>query len=109
VAVGAFAFDETVWEKAFVVETVKLGYLLTVDEAVLFDFEIEVSDELFVDSALSSSIVVEIYLKSFEKVDDEFVVLVSQLAGRNSEFDSLYLDRSAVLVAPTDHDDVFAL
>jgi hypothetical protein len=109
VAVGAFAFDEAVWKKAFVVETVELGYLLAVHVAVLLDFEVEVSHELFVDSALSSSIVVEIYLKSFEKVDDEFVVLVGQLAGWNSEFDSFYLDRSAVFVASTDHYDVFAL
>ena len=60
------------------------------------------------DSALSSSIVVEIYLESFEKVDDESVVLVGQLAGWNSEFDSLYLDRSAMFVASTDHYYVFA-
>ena len=109
VAVGAFAFDEAVWKEAFVVETVELGYLLAVHVTVLLDSEVEVSNELFVDSALSSSIVVEIYLESFEKVDDESVVLVGQLAGWNSEFDSLYLDRSAVLVASTDHDNVFAL
>ena len=109
VAVGAFAFDEAVWKEAFVVETVELGYLLAVHVAVLLDSEVEVSDELFVNSALSSSIVVEIYLESFQKVDDEFVVLVGQLARRNTEFDSLYLDRSAVLVAPAYHDDVLAL
>jgi hypothetical protein len=80
VAVGAFAFDEAVWEEAFVVETVELGYLLAVHVAVLLDFEVEVSDELFVDSALGSSIVVEIYLESFEKLDDESVVLVRKLA-----------------------------
>src|SRR5207244_10036144 len=109
VAVGAFAFDETVGEKAFVVEAVELGYLFAVDEPVLLDFEVEVSDELFVDSAFSSSIVVEIYLESFEKVDDESVVLVGQLAGWNSEFDSLYLDRSDMFVTYSDHYHVFAL
>src|SRR3989442_6285547 len=109
VAVGAFAFDEAVRKEAFVVETVELGYLLAVYVAVLLDFEVEVPDELFVNSAFSSSVVVEIYLEGFEKLDDEFVVLVGQLAGWNSEFDSLYLDRSAVLVASADHDNVFAL
>ena len=109
VAVGAFAFDEAVWKETFVVETVELGYLLTVYVAVLFDFEVEVSDELFVDWALGSSIIVEFYLESLEEMDDEFVVLVGQLARRNTEFDSLHLDGSAVLVASTDHDDVFAL
>jgi len=109
VAVGAFAFDEAVWKEAFVVEAEELGYLLAVYESVVLDFEVEVSDELFVNSAFSSSVVVEIYLEGFEKLDDEFVVLVGQLAGWNSEFDSLYLDGSAVLVAATDHDNVFAL
>ena len=52
--------------------------------AVLFDFDIEVSDKLFVDWALGSSIVVELYLESFEKMDDELVVLVGQLARRNT-------------------------
>ncbi len=109
VAVGAFAFDETVGEKAFVAEAVELGYLLAVDEPVLLDFEVKLADELFVDSALGSSVIVEFYLESFEKVDDESVVLVGQLAGWNSEFDGLYLDRSAVLVASTDHYDVFTV
>jgi hypothetical protein len=109
VTVGAFAFDETVWKEPFVVKAVELGYLLAVYVAVLLDFEVEVSDELFVDSALGSRIVVEIYLESLEKLDDEFVVLVGELARRNTEFDRLYLDRSAMLIASADHDDVFAL
>ena len=109
VTVGAFAFDEAVWEEPFVVEAVELGYLLAVYVAVLLDFEVEVSDELFVDWAFSSRIVVEIYLEGFEKLDDEFVVLVGQLARRNTEFDSFYFDGGAVLVAPAYHYDVFAL
>ncbi len=51
-------------------------YLLAVNVAVLFDFEVEVSDELFVDWAFGSGIVVELYLESLEKMDDELVVLV---------------------------------
>jgi len=109
VAVWAFAFDEAVWKEPFVVEAVELGYLLAVYVAVLLDFEVEVSDELFVDWAFSSRIVVEIYLEGFEKLDDEFVVLVGQLARRNTEFDSFYFDGGAVLVAPAYHYDVFAL
>jgi hypothetical protein len=109
VTVGAFAFDEAVWKESFVVKAVELGYLLAVYVAVLLDFEVEVSDELFVDWAFSSRIVVEIYLESLEKLDDEFVVLVGELARRNTEFDRLYLDRSAMLIASADHDDVFAL
>jgi hypothetical protein len=76
VAVRALAFDETVREEAFVVETVELGYLLAVHVAVLLNFEVEVSDKLLVDSALGSSIVVELDLEGFEKLDDEFVVFV---------------------------------
>src|SRR2546425_3321430 len=109
VAVGTFAFDEAVRKEAFVVETVELGYLLAVHVAILLDFEVEIANELFVDSALSPSIVVELNLESLEKTDDESVILVGQLAGRNTEFDSLYLDRSTVLVASTDHDNIFAL
>src|SRR5712664_4897509 len=84
VTVGAFAFDEAVWKEPFVVEAVELGYLLAVHIAVFLDFEVEVSDELFVDWALGSSVVVELYLESFEKMDDELVVLVGQLARRNT-------------------------
>src|SRR5205807_6060013 len=109
VTVRTFAFDEAVRKETLVVETVELGYLLAVHIAVLLDFEVEVSNELFVDSAFSSSIVVELNLESLEKVDDEFVVFVGELAGWNSEFDSLCLDSSAVLVASTDHGNVFAL
>ena len=109
VTVGAFAFDEAVWKEPFVVEAVELGYLLAVYVAVLLDFEVEVSDKLLVDSAFGSSIVVELYLESLEEMDNEFVVLVGQLARRNTEFDRLYLDRSAMLIASADHDDVFAL
>ena len=81
---------------------------MAVNVAVLFDFDIEIPDELFVDWALGSSIVVELDLESLEKVDDESVILVCQLARRNAQFDGLYLDGSAMLVASTDHDDVFA-
>jgi len=76
VAVRTFAFDETVWEKSFVVETIKLGYLLTVYETVLLNFEVEVSDELLVDLALGTCIIVELNLEGFEKLDDESVVFV---------------------------------
>src|SRR6267378_2483219 len=76
VTVGAFALDEAVRKEPFVVETVELGYLLAVYVAVLLDFEVEVSDELLVDSALGSSVVVELNLEGFEKLDDEFVVFV---------------------------------
>ncbi|SRR6266508_2071044 len=76
VAVGAFAFDEAVRKETFVVEAVELGYLLTVYEPVLLNFEIEVSDEFFVDLALGSCIVVELNLEGFEKLDDESVVFV---------------------------------
>ena len=58
--------------------------------------------------ALGSSIVIELYLESLEKVDDQFVIFVGQLAGRNTQFDRFYFDGSAMLVATTDHDDVFA-
>jgi len=109
VAVGAFAFDEAVWKEAFVVETVELGYLLAVHVTVLLDSEVEVSNELFVDSAFSSSIVVELNLESLEKVDDEFVVFVGELARRYTEFDSFYFNGGAMLVAPAYHYDVFAL
>jgi hypothetical protein len=109
VAVRALAFDETVGEEAFVVEAVELGYFLAVYVAVFLDFEVEVSDELFVDSALGSRIVVELDLESFEKLDDEFVVLVGQLARRYAEFDSFYFNGGAMLVAPAYHYDVFAL
>ena len=109
VAVRAFAFDETVGEEAFVVETVELGYLLAVYVAVLLNFEVEVSDELFVDSAFGSSIVVELNLEGFEKLDDESVVLVGELARRYAEFDSFYFNGGAVFVAPAYHYDVFAL
>ena len=57
---------------------------MAVNVAVLFDFDVEVSDELFVDWALGSSIVVELYLESLEKMDDEPVILVCQLARRNT-------------------------
>src|SRR2546427_3237563 len=86
-----------------------LSYLLAVYEAVLLNFEVEFSDELFVNSVLGPSIVVEFYLEGFEKLDDKFVVLVSQLARRYSELDCFDLDRRAVLVASTYHDHVFAL
>src|SRR6267143_6515563 len=76
VTVGAFAFDEAVWEEPFVVEAVELGYFLAVHISILFDFDIEVSDKLFVDWTLGSGIVVELDLEGFEKLDDEFVVLV---------------------------------
>src|SRR5712664_1516177 len=109
VTVGAFAFDEAVWKEPFVVKAVELGYLLAVHVAVLLDFEVEVSDELFVDWAFSSRIVVELDLESFEKLDDEFVVLVGQLARRYAEFDSFYFNGGAMLVAPAYHYDVFAL
>ena len=109
VAVGAFAFDEAVRKKAFVVETVELGYLLAVHVAVLLDFEVEVSDELFVDWAFCPSIVVEFYLEGFEKLYDEFVVFVGELARRYTEFDSFYFNGGAMLVAPAYHYDVFAL
>jgi len=49
---------------------------LAVNVAVLFDFDVEVSNEPFVNWALGSSIVVELYLESLEKMDDEFVILV---------------------------------
>jgi len=58
--------------------------------------------------ALGSSIVIELYLESLEKMNDQFVVLVGQLAGRNAQFDCFHFDGSAVLVASADHDDVFA-
>ena len=109
VAIGAFAFDEAVWKETLVVEAVELRYLLAVYVAVLLDFEVEVSDKLLVDSALGSSVVVELNLEGFEKLDDEFVVLVGQLARRNTEFDGLYLDGGAMFVTSTHHDDVFAL
>ena len=66
VAVGTFSFDETVWEKALVIEAVELGYLLAVNEAVLLNFEVEVSDELFVDWAFGSGIIVEFYLERLQ-------------------------------------------
>ena len=109
VAVGALAFDETVWEKAFVVGAVELGYFLAVDKAVLFNFEVEVSDEFFVDAALGSGVIVEFNPERLEKLDDEFVVLVGELARWYAPFDGFYLDGSAVFVAPTDHYNVFAL
>ena len=109
VAVGAFAFDEPVWEEAFVVEAVELGYLLAVYETVLLNFEIEVPDEFFVDHAFGSRIIVELYLERLEKLDDQLVVLVRKLARRYTQFDGLYLDGGTVFVAPTDHDDVFTL
>ena len=108
-AVRAFAFDEAVWEKAFVVETIKLGYLLAVDEAVLLNFQIEITYELFVDWTLGSGVIVELNLERLEKLDDQLVVFVRELARRYTQFDGLYLDGGAVLVAPTDHDNVFAL
>jgi len=109
VTVRAFAFDETVRKKAFVVEAVELGYLLTVHVPVLLDFEVEVSDELFVDAALGSGVIVEFNLERLEKLDDEFMVLVGKLARRNTQFDGLYFDRGAVLVAPAYHYYVFPL
>ncbi len=57
---------------------------MAVNVPVLFNFDIEVSNESFVNWALGSSIVVELYLESFEKMDDELVVLVGQLARRNT-------------------------
>jgi hypothetical protein len=108
VAVGAFALYEPIWEEAFVVETVELGYAFRVDVSVLLDFEIEIADETFVDSALCSGVVIEFDLKGLEKIDDEFVVLVSELAWRNAELDRFNLDRGPMLVATADHDDVFA-
>jgi len=109
VAVRAFAFDEAVREKSFVVETIELGYLLAVYEPVFLNFEIEVPDEFFVDYAFGSRIIVELYLERLEKLDDQLVVLVRKLARRYTQFDGLYLNGGAVLVAPTDHDNVFAL
>ena len=109
VAVRTFAFDEAVWEKAFVVEAVELGYPLAVYETVLLNFEIEVPDEFFVDAALGSGVIVEFNLERLEKLDYEFVVLVGELARWYAQFDGFYLDGSAVLVAPTDHYNVFAL
>ena len=109
VAVRAFAFDKAVWEKAFVVETIKLGYLLAVDEAVLLNFQVEVTYELFVDWTLGSGVIVELNLERLEKLDDQLVVFVRELARRYTQFDGLYLDGGTVLVAPTDHDDVFTL
>jgi len=109
VAVRAFSLDETVWEKAFVVETIKLGYLLAVDEAVLLNFEVKVPYEFFMNSALGSSIIVEFNLEDLQKLDDEFVVLVRKLARWYAPFDGFHLDGSAVFVAPADHDNIFAL
>jgi hypothetical protein len=108
VAVGAFAFDEAVWKETFVVKTVKLSNLLAVYVAVLLDFEVKVSDKLFVDSALGPSIVIELNLEGFEKLDDESVVFVGELARRYAEFDSFYFNGGAMLVAPAYHYDVFA-
>jgi hypothetical protein len=61
-----------------------------------------------VDWALGSSIVVELYLESLEKMDDKFVVFVGQLTRGNTQFDCFHFNGSAMLVASTDHDDVFA-
>ena len=84
VTVRTFTFDETVRKKSFILETVELRYLLAVNVAILFHFKVEVADELFVDRAFSSCIVVKLYLESLEEVDDELVILVGQLAGRNA-------------------------
>lgn len=85
-----------------------MSRVLGVYEPVLFYFQVEVFDELFVDAALCSCIVVELYLEVFEKMHDQLMVLVGQLARRNAEFDGLHFDGSAMFVASTDHDDVFA-
>ena len=109
VAVRAFSLDETVWEKAFVVEAVELGYFLAVDKAVLLNFEVKILDKLFVDAALCSSVIVELNLERLEKLDDKLVVLVGKLARWYAPFDRFHLDGSTVFVAPTDHDNIFAL
>ncbi len=57
---------------------------MAVNVAVLVDFDIEVSNELFVDWTFGSCVVVKLYLESLEKMDDELVVLVGQLARRNT-------------------------
>jgi hypothetical protein len=60
VAVGAFAFDESVWQEAFVVLAVGEDYFFGVDVAVLVECLVEFLDEFFVCWALCSGVVAEL-------------------------------------------------
>ena len=60
------------------------------------------------DGALCPRVVVELDVECFEAIDEDFVVVVGQLAGTDPALERFHLDRSAVFVAAAHHDDVFA-
>ncbi len=78
------------------------------DVSVLFDSPIEVSDEAFVNRALGAGVIVEFYFEGFEVLDEDLVVTVCKLAGRDASLDSLDLNGCTMLIASANEDNVLA-
>ncbi len=108
-AVGAFAFDEPVWKEPLVVLAVGQNDFLAEDVSVLVYSPVEFLDEALVNRALCPSVVVEFYLEGFQVLDEDLVVTVCKLAGRDASLDRFNLNGCSVLIAPADEDNLFAL
>ncbi len=107
-AVGAFSFDESVGEEALIILAVGEDYFLAVDVSVLVDSPVEFLDEAFVNGTLRASVVVEFYVEGFQVLDEDLMVTVRELAGRDSSLNCLDLNGCSMLVASADEYNVFA-
>ena len=76
VAVWTFSFYEPVWQEALVVFAVWQNDVLFEDISVLVEGAIEFLDELFVNRAFCSCVVVELYVELFDAVREDSVILV---------------------------------
>ncbi len=83
-------------------------YRLAIDVPVLFDFLVCFPSEFFVDSALRSSVVVELYVVGFEETFNLLMISVGEFSRSNALLKGFNLYRRPVFIAPTDHYSFFA-
>jgi len=76
VAVWAFSFDEPVRQEALVVLAVWQDDVLFEDESVLVEGAIEFLDELLVNGAFCSCVVVELDVEPFDAASKDSMILV---------------------------------
>ena len=81
---------------------------MSVHVTVVVNFPVEFLNELPVDGAFSSGVVVKSNAESLEQFLDELMVPVCELTRGDFLFESLHFNRCSVLVATADEDYVLA-
>src|SRR6266849_4066451 len=105
----AFSFHETIGEEPLILLAVWQNEGLFVNVAVGLDLFVELSNEILVNRAFSSGIVVESNIVSFQKSLYQLMILVGEMAGTNPLLQGLHFNRGSVLVAPTHQYYFFSL